>query len=67
MTNEQLYDNAKKIIDELYDLGSGSWDTYDGKRVKLISWWMGLYSIDNVSLGYNDAIKYLAFGELTSN
>ena len=64
MTNAaqaKRYNRAKKVIDQLYEMGTGSHDTYKGKKVALSSWWAGTYKINGIEFDYSDAIQELAY------
>ena len=47
-------------LDDLYNSGTGSWDTINGKRVVLACWWSCKFQIDNQFMYLDDAIEYLS-------
>jgi hypothetical protein len=52
-------DIIKEFLDNLYEQGTGSHDTFKGIKVKNHSFWTGEFFINNSVYGYDEAINYL--------
>ena len=51
--------DIKIFLDNIYERGTGSWDTLQGTRIRCNSFWDGTFTIDNQKFDYDDTIDYL--------
>ena len=51
--------DIKIFLDDIYERGTGSWNTIQNKKVRCNSFWDATFTIDNQKFDYDDAVDYL--------
>lgn len=59
-------DLARCFLDNLYEMGTGSHDTFFGRRVENLSQFDGSFSVNGQRLSYHDALRHLSSGMAAS-
>ena len=57
------YTRAENFLDGFYRCPAGSFGKCLGKVITCKNDWGDVFEVDNTIMGYDDAVRYLAFGE----